>query len=90
VNFVIGVTDYEWFRLHAAKQSVEEVNFWRPSPDMPFRSLQPGEPLLFKLHAPRNFIAGSLLHEVPSTSHYAGNPGESRNRGSVPGCGGYG
>jgi hypothetical protein len=25
VNFFIGVTDYEWFRLHAAKQNVEEV-----------------------------------------------------------------
>jgi putative restriction endonuclease len=40
---------------------VEEVNFWRPSPDMAFRSLQPGEPLLFKLHAPRNFIAGGAF-----------------------------
>jgi hypothetical protein len=24
VNFFIGVTDYEWFQLHAAKQNVEE------------------------------------------------------------------
>jgi putative restriction endonuclease len=58
VNFFIGVTDYDWFRLHAAKQTVEEVNFWRPSPGMPFKVLQPGEALLFKLHSPRNFIAG--------------------------------
>jgi putative restriction endonuclease len=61
VKFFIGVTDYEWFRLHAAKQSVEEVNFWRPSPDMQFKVLQPGEPLLFKLHSPRNFIAGGAF-----------------------------
>jgi putative restriction endonuclease len=37
---------------------VEEVNFWRPSPDVTFRALTLGEPLLFKLHAPRNYIAG--------------------------------
>ena len=58
MNFYIGVTDYEWFQLHAAKQNVEEVNFWRPSPDKPFKVLQPGELLLFKLHSPRNRISG--------------------------------
>src|SRR5215475_9642903 len=31
---------------------------WRPSPDATFKALQPGEPFLFKLHSPRNFIAG--------------------------------
>jgi putative restriction endonuclease len=72
VNFFIGVTDYEWFQLHAAKQNVEEVNFWRPSPDKPFKVLQPGELLLFKLHSPRNRIAGSLLHEVPPASNFPG------------------
>jgi len=56
--FFIAVTDYDWFRLHAGKQHVEEVNFWRPSPDIGFKALQPGEALLFKLHSPRNFIGG--------------------------------
>ena len=28
----IGVTDYDWFRLHAGKPVVDDVNFWRPSP----------------------------------------------------------
>lgn len=37
---------------------MDEVNFWRPSPDASFKALLPGELLLFKLHAPENFIAG--------------------------------
>lgn len=56
--FFIAVTDYDWFRLHAGKERLEEVNFWRPSPDIGFKALQPGEALLFKLHSPRNFIVG--------------------------------
>jgi putative restriction endonuclease len=58
MNFFVAVTDYEWFQLHASKVKVEDVNFWRPSPDASFRALQGGELLLFKLHAPRNFIVG--------------------------------
>lgn len=58
MKLFIGVTDYEWFKLHASKPFVEEVNFWRPSPDASFGVLKPGEPFLFKLHSPRNFIAG--------------------------------
>jgi hypothetical protein len=30
VSLFTGVTDYEWFRLHAAKQGVEEVKFFSP------------------------------------------------------------
>jgi len=58
MKFFVGVTDYEWYRLHASKPLVDEVNFWRPSPDATFKALHTGEPFLFKLHAPRNFIAG--------------------------------
>ncbi|MFL6228865.1 MAG: HNH endonuclease [Pyrinomonadaceae bacterium] len=58
MKLFVGVTDYEWFSLHASKAFVEEVNFWRPSPDATFKVLRPGEPFLFKLHAPRNFIVG--------------------------------
>jgi len=54
----VAVTDYAWFRLHASKASVDEVNFWRPSPTATFSALQPGEVLLFKLHSPHNYIAG--------------------------------
>src|SRR3954464_11233505 len=57
MRLYIAVTDNDWFGLHAAKAELEEVNFWRPS-QVPFKALQPGEILLFKLHAPENFIAG--------------------------------
>ena len=58
MKFFVGITDYEWFKLHASKTDVEEVNFWRPSPNASFKALQPGEPFLFKLHSPDNFIVG--------------------------------
>lgn len=55
-EFVIGVTDNDWFSYHAAHRS-PEVNFWRPSAT-PFRALQPGGLFLFKLRAPHHIIAG--------------------------------
>jgi putative restriction endonuclease len=58
MRIFVGVTDHDWFALHASKIQVDEVNFWRPSPDAKFKALQPGELLLFKLHSPDNFIAG--------------------------------
>ena len=54
MNFFVAVTDYEWFRLHASKPKIDEVNFWRPSPTVGFSALHSGEILLFKLHAPWN------------------------------------
>jgi putative restriction endonuclease len=57
VKAFVAVTDNEWFRFLAALTGADEVNFWQPSART-FRVLQPGEPLLFKLHAPENFIAG--------------------------------
>ena len=58
MRLYIGVTDNDWFALHAGKQSVDEVNFWRPSPYATFKALQPGEILLFKLHSPNTYITG--------------------------------
>jgi putative restriction endonuclease len=58
MRLFVAVTDYDWFQVHASSSTVEEVNFWQPSPDSSFKALSPGEPLLFKLHSPRNFIAG--------------------------------
>jgi putative restriction endonuclease len=58
MNFFVAVTDYDWFKLHASKSRIDEVNFWRPSPDAQFKALQAGELFLFKLHSPRNFIVG--------------------------------
>jgi hypothetical protein len=58
MRLYVGVTDNDWFAFLASKTEVEEVNFWRPSPNVTFKVLAPGELLLFKLHAPENFIAG--------------------------------
>jgi len=63
MRLYVAVTDKDWFALHASKAEIEEVNFWRPSPDAAFKALQPGELLLFKLHSPTT----SLL--VAASSH---------------------
>ena len=53
----VGVTDEQWFnRLSLLKP--DEVNFWQPSGGRKFAALAPGEPFLFKLHSPNNFIVG--------------------------------
>jgi putative restriction endonuclease len=53
----VGVTDQDWFE-HLARIEPDEVNFWQPSGSRSFRALQPGEPFLFKLHSPNNYIVG--------------------------------
>lgn len=53
----VGVTDKDWFEFQVGI-SPDEVNFWQPSGSRSFRALQPGEPFLFKLHSPDNFIVG--------------------------------
>jgi len=53
----VGVTDKNWYE-HLAKRAPEEVNFWQPSGTRTFRILQAGEPFLFKLHSPQNYIVG--------------------------------
>ncbi len=57
VRFYIAITDFDWFTYLSA-QKPDEVNFWQPSGGRQFHILQPGEPLLFKLHSPRNFVVG--------------------------------
>lgn len=42
----------------AQQPDIEEVNYWQPSGSVGFKALQPGEPFLFKLHSPRNYIVG--------------------------------
>jgi putative restriction endonuclease len=54
----IGVTDYDWYRYLSAIPGIDEVNFWKPGEKSSFRALAPGEPFLFKLHAPHNAIVG--------------------------------
>jgi len=57
INLVVAVTDGDWFEILREQRNLSEVNFWAPSAAN-FRALQPGELFLFKLHAPRNVIAG--------------------------------
>jgi putative restriction endonuclease len=52
----VGVTDQTWFE-RLRRLNPDDVNFWRPS-GQGFRALRPGDPFLFKLHAPWNVIAG--------------------------------
>jgi len=54
----VGVTDNSWFAFLAQQPGIDEVNFWQPGGRSQFKSLQPGEPFLFKLHSPLNYIAG--------------------------------
>jgi putative restriction endonuclease len=57
VKFYIGVTDNSWFKFLSALKP-DELNFWQPGGSSAFRALSPGEPFLFKLHSPLNFIVG--------------------------------
>jgi len=57
----VAVTDYDWFRKLSSSPRLDEVNFWRPGGQAGFRALAPGEPFLFKLKAPRNFIVGGAF-----------------------------
>ena len=54
----VGVTDGDWYRFLSARPNIDEVNFWQPSGARRFRSLDIGDPFLFKLHHPENYIAG--------------------------------
>lgn len=54
----IAVTDSNWFRYLSALSDIDEVNFWQPGGGHTFRALSPGEPFLFKLHSPENYIVG--------------------------------
>ena len=53
----VAVTDDGWFNYLSARKP-DEVNFWQPSGGREFKALQPGEPFLFKLHSPKNYIVG--------------------------------
>lgn len=54
----IGVLDKDCFNFLASLAGIDEVNFWQPGGGHHFRALNPGDPFLFKLHAPENFIVG--------------------------------
>lgn len=53
----VAITDSDWFEF-LSQLRPDEVNFWQPSGSGSFQALFPGEPLLFKLHSPNDFIVG--------------------------------
>ena len=54
----IAITDGDWHEFLSGRPDTDEVNFWQPGGQKKFSSLLPGEPFLFKLHSPRNYIVG--------------------------------
>lgn len=62
MNAWVAVTDWDWFSFLSdlnQTEGVEEANFWQPKTwGGEFGILRRGDPLLFKLKAPRNAIAG--------------------------------
>jgi len=54
----VGVTDGDWFRFLRSLPGVDEVNFWMPRGQRAFRALAVGEPFLFKLHSPQDYVVG--------------------------------
>jgi putative restriction endonuclease len=58
MRLFVGITDGDWFSYLSASAPLDEANFWQPSGNVDFKALQPGEPFLFKLHSPLDFIVG--------------------------------
>lgn len=57
IPFFIGNTDNGWFDFLKARMPLEEVNFWKPSPQT-FNAVPLGSVFAFRLKAPRNVIGG--------------------------------
>jgi putative restriction endonuclease len=54
----VAVTDRSWFEFLRSRRDLDEVNFWQPGGRTRFHALSVGEPFLFKLHSPHNFVVG--------------------------------
>lgn len=80
MKLYVAITDFDWFR-YLAELRPDEVNFWQPSSSTAFRALSPGEPLLFKLHSPQNYIVGGgfFSHYTILPASFAWNAFESKN-----------
>lgn len=58
MRFFVGITDRDWYDYLSRLDGLDEVNFWQPSGNRQRSVLQPGEPFLFKLHSPDDYIVG--------------------------------
>ena len=57
MKFYLGVTDNNWYNF-LNTQNREDINFWQPGGNTPFKVLTPGAPFLLKLKSPLNVIGG--------------------------------
>jgi hypothetical protein len=67
VKFYAGVTDHDWFDYLRSLSSVDEVNFWQPSPGNHFKA--PKKAICFfsnSQRAPKRAIRISSLAAVSS------------------------
>lgn len=80
MKFYVGITDLAWY-TYLSDQKADEVNFWQPSGGRTFRALDPGEPFLFKLHSPQNFIVGGGFFSrfTPCPLNYAWEAFQQKN-----------
>jgi len=72
MKLYVGVTDNNWHDFLSSyqplnNQPLDEVNFWQPSASGLLRSLEQGGLFLFKLHSPRNYIAGGGFFAYATT-----------------------
>src|SRR5260370_5066670 len=58
ITAYVGLTDRDWFNFLSRRAELDEVNFWQPRASTAFAALKLGEPFLFKLHSPNNYIVG--------------------------------
>jgi putative restriction endonuclease len=69
----VGVTDGDWYRFLRARPHLDEVNFWQPGGNRPFKTLTPGDLFFFKLHYPENYVVGGgvFAHATVAPSRLA-------------------
>jgi putative restriction endonuclease len=87
VRAFVAVTDKDWYQFLASRPDLDEVNFWQPGGNRLFRTLNRGEPLLFKLHHPDNAIVGGgfFAHASLIEAHLAWDAfGEKNGAPSYP------
>lgn len=84
MRIFVGVTDFDWFKFLSTASDIDEVNFWQPSGTNVFRALGTGEPFLFKLHSPRDYIVGGgfFAHSTILPTSLAWNAFREKNGAS--------
>jgi len=57
MKMYVGITDFDWIKT-LKQANCDEVNFWKPGGRTNFKALAEGDPFLFKLHSPQDYIVG--------------------------------